>query len=88
MENTFQFNFRSPSPPLFPLHTAEGGRAWRKKDGHKPGSKREARRRLNYTGRLSPFLAFGYVALPPRRRNSNEVGEKDGSLLPMRRGRK
>lgn len=31
MESTFQFNFRSPSPPRFPSHTAEGGRAWRRK---------------------------------------------------------
>ena len=66
MENTSGVHFGSPSPPP-PPHML-GVRGWgkvftaqRKKDVHKPGSKREARR-LNYSGKLSPFSVFGYVA--------------------------
>lgn len=84
MENTSGARFGSPSPPPSPHMLGVGGwgkvfTAQRKKDVHKPGSKREARR-PNYSGKLSLFSVLDMLLLPPWRRNSHEAEKKDGKF--------
>lgn len=76
--------------PYLPL-TRWGGRqgitTQRKKDVHKPVSKREARRPELLQANYLHFQAFGYVAPSPWK-NSHEAEKKDGKFTSNKEEKK